>query len=74
LILCAGPDAILSVNGEGTQRAPLRNGDIISIGATKLRFGFTPVRQSSHAWRERLTWVALAGMALGEIAVAYAFW
>jgi pSer/pThr/pTyr-binding forkhead associated (FHA) protein len=74
LFIHVGPNALLSINGESVQQSPLRNGDIISLGAIKLQFGFAPVRQASLLWRERLTWVALAGLAFCEIAVAYLLW
>jgi pSer/pThr/pTyr-binding forkhead associated (FHA) protein len=74
LVIHVGPDALLCVNGAPVRQAALRNGDIISFGGIKLQFGFTPVRQSSLKWRERLTWAALGGLALGEIAVAYVLW
>jgi hypothetical protein len=74
LVIHVGPEPLLTVNGETVRRAALRNGDIICLGAIKLRFGFAPVRQSSLIWRERLTWVGIAALALGEIAVAYALW
>ena len=74
LFLHVGPNALVSVNGESVQQALLRNGDVIGLGAIKLQFGFAPVRQSSLLWRERLTWVALAGLAVSEIAVAYLLW
>jgi pSer/pThr/pTyr-binding forkhead associated (FHA) protein len=74
LVIHVGPEALLCINGAPVQQAALRNGDVISFGGIKLQFGFTPVRQSSLKWRERLTWAALAGLALGEIAVAYILW
>ena len=72
LVAQVGPDALISINGDAVQQSPLRNGDIITVGAIKLQFGFTAVRQSSLAWRERVTWAALAALAFGEVAVAYA--
>jgi hypothetical protein len=70
LILQAAAEALVTVNGEAVQQAALRNGDIIGLGAAKLRFGFMPVRQTSLAWREWLTWLGLAALVLGEVAIA----
>ena len=70
LVLRAEPEALVTINGECVREAVLRNGDIICIGSARLQFGFTPVRQASLAWRERLTWTALAALLLGEVAIA----
>jgi pSer/pThr/pTyr-binding forkhead associated (FHA) protein len=72
LVLAAEPDALLSVNDAPVPRALLRNGDIITLGALKIRFSLSPVRQSSLALREWLTWIALAALCLGQIALVYA--
>ena len=71
LVLEAEPNVILSVNDKPVPRAVLRNGDIITLGALKIRFSFSPVRQSSLAPREWLTWIALAALCLGQVALVY---
>jgi len=71
LVLEAEPEALLSVNDSPVQRAVLRNGDIITLGALKIRFSFSPVRQSSLAPREWLTWIALGALCLGQVALVY---
>jgi hypothetical protein len=71
LILEAEPEALLSINDTSVQRALLRNGDIITLGASKIRFSFSPVRQSSLAPREWLTWIALGALCLGQVALVY---
>jgi pSer/pThr/pTyr-binding forkhead associated (FHA) protein len=71
LVLEAESEALLSVNSTPVQRALLRNGDIITLGALKIRFSLSPVRQSSLAPREWLTWIALGGLCLGQIALIY---
>ena len=67
LVCQAEADALLSVNGVPVDRAVLRNGDVISIGALKIQFALSPVRQSSLTARESLTWAALALLCLGQI-------
>ena len=74
LVIEAGADALVRVNGEAIHQAALRNGDVIGLGAASLQFGFQPVRQASLRWREALTWAALGALALGEVAIAYALW
>jgi predicted component of type VI protein secretion system len=71
LVLTAEPEALLSVNDAPVPRAVLRNGDIITLGALKIRFSLTPVRQSPLALREWLTWIALTALCLGQIALVY---
>jgi predicted component of type VI protein secretion system len=71
LILEAETDALISVNDAAVRRAVLRNGDIITIGSLKIRFSLSPVRQSSLAAREWMTWIALAGLSLGQVALVY---
>jgi pSer/pThr/pTyr-binding forkhead associated (FHA) protein len=71
LVLQAEPEALLSVNDTPVPRALLRNGDIITLGALKIRFSFSPVRQSSLAPREWLTWFALGALCLGQVALVY---
>jgi hypothetical protein len=71
LVLQAEEGALLSLNDTPVQRARLRNGDIITLGAVKMRFSLSPVRQSSLALREWLTWIALGALCLGQIALVY---
>jgi len=71
-VVCqAEPDALLSVNGVQVEQAVLRNGDVISIGALKIQFSLSPVRQYSLRARECLTWAALALLCLGQIFLIY---
>ena len=71
LILQAGPDALVTLNGDAVKEAPLRNGDVICAGAVKIQFAFSPMRQSSPALAETLAWLALAGLCGGQIALIY---
>jgi pSer/pThr/pTyr-binding forkhead associated (FHA) protein len=71
LVLEAEPQALLSVNDSPVRRAILRNGDIITLGALKIRFGLSPVRQFSLAPREWMTWIALGALCLGQVALVY---
>jgi len=56
------PDAIVAINEEPLKKPEitLRNGDLISLGALKLRFALSPVRQRGLFLREALVWIALS--------------
>ena len=71
LVLQTEPEALLNINDTPVQRALLRNGDILTLGALKLRFSLAPVRQASLALREWLTWLALAALCLAQVALVY---
>jgi hypothetical protein len=71
LIIEAEVDALISVNNAAVRRTVLRNGDVITVGSSKLRFSLGPVRQSSTALSEWLTWAALAALCLGQVALVY---
>jgi predicted component of type VI protein secretion system len=71
LFLELEPGALASVNGAPVSGGLLRNGDVITLGAVTLRFGFSPVRQSSTALREWLIWIALGALCVGQVAIIY---
>ena len=72
LVLEAEPDALLSLNDVPVRRALLRNWDMITLGAVRIRFSLCPVHPSSQAAREWLTWIALAALCLGQVFLVYA--
>ncbi len=69
-VLVAQP-ALASVNGQTIREAVLHNGDVLELGSLRLRFGLSAARQRSLRPREILTWVALALVSLGQIALIY---
>ena len=69
LVCQAQASALVSVNDVPVNETVLRNGDVISIGALKMRFALAPVRQSSLLAREWLFWTALAIICLGQVAL-----
>jgi len=71
LLLTAGPEAFVALNGEQVREAALKNGDLLDVGSVKLRFGLSPTRQHPLWLRESLTWAALALLSLGQIALIY---
>jgi pSer/pThr/pTyr-binding forkhead associated (FHA) protein len=70
-VLSTAADALTTVNGERVDQSVLRNGDVIEAGSVKLRFGLAPTQQGSLRLRETLTWIALAGLCLGQVALIY---
>jgi pSer/pThr/pTyr-binding forkhead associated (FHA) protein len=71
LILKTHPQALVMVNDQTVSEIRLRNGDLISIGPLKLRFGFAPVRQGNQKLVEWLTWIGLAALCFGQVALIY---
>ena len=63
-VLETQPDALVTANGQPVQRAVLRNGDTLEIGALKLQFWLGAARQ-----RGRLVLPILLGL-LGVVIVA----
>lgn len=70
--LISAPDALTTVNGQPTQDALLRNGDIIELGSLRVQFGLSPTTHRSLRLREALTWLGLALLSLGQVALIYA--
>ena len=69
--LSATAEAFTSINGEIIQEAVLRNGDLVEAGGLQIRFELSPTRQRSLRLREVLTWLGLAGVCFGQIALIY---
>jgi hypothetical protein len=64
-------DAIAAINGQLVREAVLRNGDIISMGASQFRFLLGPTRQRGFKWREYATWLAFAALCISQISLIY---
>ena len=69
--LAAQPGALVSVNDENVSTAALRNGDVIEIGAVRIRFSLSPTRQKGLRLRESLVWIGLMLIALIEVGLIY---
>ncbi len=69
--LTAQAPALATVNGQPVERAVLRNGDMIELGALKMQFWLGETRQAGLRLRESLTWAAIATLTLGQIALIY---
>ncbi|MBK7999629.1 MAG: FHA domain-containing protein [Verrucomicrobia bacterium] len=59
------------LNGEQIQSVLLRNGDLVEAGSVKMRFGFSPISQSTLRVREVATWLALAALCFVQVALIY---
>lgn len=70
-VLSHVPNALATVNGEPVEATTLRNGDIVGLGALKLQFWLAPIRQRGLWFREWLTWISIAAISLGQIAIIY---
>ena len=64
-------EASTLLNGDRIQQAILRNGDLIEIGSVKMRFSLSATQQSGLRVREVTTWIALAMICLGQVALIY---
>lgn len=71
ITLTVAPDARATVNGLSVQSARLRAGDVIQIGAVRLRFGLAATRQRDLRLREGLTWLALAALCAAQLGLIY---
>ena len=59
------------INGETVQERVLALGDILTLGSVEIRFGLSPARQKNMWLRETFTWLLLACLCLGQIALIY---
>ncbi|HKI70288.1 MAG TPA: FHA domain-containing protein [Verrucomicrobiae bacterium] len=70
-VLGAHADALATVNGQPVQSAVLHNGDVIEIGAAKIRFWLGEVRQRRFRLRESFTWAIVVAVTAAQIALVY---
>ena len=70
-ILNSCDEGLVTVNGVQSGSATLKSGDLIEIGAVKIRFGLTEAPQKTLATRELLTWAALGILCLAQIFIIY---
>lgn len=64
-------NALARVNGEPVSEALLRNGDTIELGAVRVQFWLSAVRQRGPGLREALSWGVILAALLGQIYVLY---
>ena len=71
IVLTVLDGALATLNGQPCERAILRNGDVIELGAAKLQFWLAQPRQRSFRFREFLTWFGLALLTAGQVALIW---
>jgi hypothetical protein len=71
VVLNVQPNALATLNGAPVQTAPLKNGDLVELGAAKLRFGLSAAPQRSQKWREVALWLGLALVIAAQVAIIY---
>ena len=71
ICLAAQPESLTAVNGHPVAGTVVRNGDLIEIGSLRLRFWLAPTRQCGLRLREGITWLSLALVSLGQVALIY---
>ena len=64
-------NALATLNGRRLQCSWLRPGDLLEMGAVKLRVSLSETRQQSLKGREFLTWLFLILLCLGQVALIY---
>ncbi len=70
-ILSAEAEALASLNGQPMIQSPLRNGDVIELGAARLQFWLAETRQGGLRFREGLVWAMVAAISLVQVALIY---
>jgi hypothetical protein len=71
VVLSTSSEALTLINGQRIEEAILKSGDLVEAGAVQMRFGLSATRQRSLRLREILTWLALAAVCLGQVALIY---
>ena len=62
-------DALIIINGVSQGKTVrLKHGDLVGLGAAKLRFWLAPLCQADRSASEGLIWVAVLLLGLGQVA------
>ncbi len=69
--LAATSSAMAAINGNPVENAPLRNGDVMTVGSAKIQFWLAPAPQRGLRGRENFVWVILALVTLGQAALVF---
>jgi len=67
----ANGDALLRINGELLAASRLRAGDVLELGAVRIRFWLGAPTQRRLGLREFGTWLLIAAVILGQIVLIY---
>lgn len=63
--------ALATINGEAAAATPLRNGDVIGLGAVRLQFALSPASQKTLVAREIFFWLGLSAVCLLQVRLIY---
>ena len=64
-------EAGVLLNGTPAAAGLLRGGDLLELGAVRLRVWLTRTEQSSLRWRESLTWLALFALLAAQAVLVW---
>ncbi len=64
-------NALARVNGQPLSQTVLRNGDTIELGAVRIQFWLSAVRQRGLLLREAVSWGMIAAALLGQLGLLY---
>jgi pSer/pThr/pTyr-binding forkhead associated (FHA) protein len=64
-------DAVIAVNNQAFETVRLFNGDIITVGSTKLQFWLASVQQHGLRLRELLVWTVLIAVSAFQLLLIY---
>jgi predicted component of type VI protein secretion system len=67
----AQSQGIVTINGITAQRAALRTGDIIQLGAARIQFWLANTQQRTFRPREWTLWFSIVAVSLCQIWLAY---
>lgn len=70
-VLKTEKNALITLNGQSVDSGILRNGDVIGLGSAKVQFWLAETGQVALGAREVLTWVTIAAVCLGQVALVY---
>ncbi|HTV63885.1 MAG TPA: FHA domain-containing protein [Verrucomicrobiae bacterium] len=65
------PNALAALNDQPVENAPLRNGDVISVGSVKMQFWLAAVKQRGLRLRELFVWALLILVVLSQFVLIY---
>jgi len=65
------PDALATLNGQPFSRQRLRNGDVLELGAVRLRFWIAASAQRGLRWRETALWLGLLAFLVLQAALLW---
>ncbi len=69
--LAVAPNALVAVNNLSVEAAPLRNGDIISLGSVRMQFWLAAVQQRGLRLRELFVWALLLFVTVTQFVLIY---